>query len=870
MADLNYTVGVNTKDATQNLDRLKKSASDVGGAFDKLRSAIGGIAIGGAIANVLRFADSMQDLSQATGIAVENIVGLSQTFQANGGSAEGARKAIFSLNQQIEEAASGSLDAQGNFRNLGITLRDLRTLSETDLLAKTIEGLSKITNASERTTLAQKMLGKEARGVNFAGVAAGYADAVSEARRYTDSINKAAEVQAKLEATLNKLQLALVKVIEPLADFINKLDQDKINKVVDALVNIGIAVGTLFVFSKAATWVSSLVLAFTSLRTGGATAGLALGGLGKSVDMFRTGLETVRKTGEIFVWQLGKIASTGTITGETLNGLGKRIGFLLAGFARMLPLIGQVVAAVMLLNTAVELLTGRSLGGWFDEAASGLERFVTSRFPELARRINELGERLGMAPSPSQQRENDAETQRLAARARALEEERRRQEEIRQVRDRVAEAAAKERLETEQFVQELGISLSRQTEAIANETRLVELSRLRNVISEEQAEIYRAQGQASIEFLALQRRIKDEIDNITLAMRFMQNQGEKDIAAAKIEELRNRLNYATEAYRVHSQSLEYYITQQQTVNTLIQAETRNRENAIKAIEDQIERQRTLGDALKAANDQRVQVFDERSLLGLGGIERQFKEIENQARQAARAAQAAFAESFSADDALTPEQAAELARGLEQISQAYRRIADEQKKNIEISRTFETGLTESIGKFVSEARDGASQARTYFETFARGVEDAFVRFVQTGKLSFKDLANSLIADFARIQAKKLLAGIFDMGGGGTGGGFGFGTLFSSIGKIFGFAGGGNPAIGKPIVVGEAGPELFVPRNAGTIIPNNALGGGGGIQQITYNIQATDAASFKQLVARDPQFIHSVVEQGRRGMPQRSRR
>ena len=40
---------------------------------------------------------------------------------------------------------------------------------------------------------------------------------------------------------------------------------------------------------------------------------------------------------------------------------------------------------------------------------------------------------------------------------------------------------------------------------------------------------------------------------------------------------------------------------------------------------------------------------------------------------------------------------------------------------------------------------------------------------------------------------------------------------------GFANGGRPPVGRPSVVGERGPELFVPDRAGTIVPNNALGG-----------------------------------------------
>ena len=106
------------------------------------------------------------------------------------------------------------------------------------------------------------------------------------------------------------------------------------------------------------------------------------------------------------------------------------------------------------------------------------------------------------------------------------------------------------------------------------------------------------------------------------------------------------------------------------------------------------------------------------------------------------------------------------------------------------------------------------------------------------------------------------------GGGAGGGFG--SFFGGIGKLFGFANGGNPAVGVPSIVGEKGPELFIPRNAGTIVPNSALGGMTNNTAVTYNIQAVDAASFQQLVARDPKFLHAVVEKGRRSVPQGAQR
>ena len=226
-------------------------------------------------------------------------------------------------------------------------------------------------------------------------------------------------------------------------------------------------------------------------------------------------------------------------------------------------------------------------------------------------------------------------------------------------------------------------------------------------------------------------------------------------------------------------------------------------------------------------------------------------------------------------------------GMKQRLQEINDLYDQRKLKIEETaavtkaeqESFVEGFKQAGEKYRNNIKTDFEYAQQQAQNFTKGFEDAFVKFVQTGKISFKDLANSMIADFARIQAQKLLASAF--GGGGGGGGF-FGKIIGSIfgGGITGGGGGGAMANGgtvaanTPFLIGERGPELFVPNNAGRIIPNNRLGGmGGGTQVInnavTYSIQAVDAASFRSMLARDPEFIHNVAEQGRRSMPIRSR-
>lgn len=96
--------------------------------------------------------------------------------------------------------------------------------------------------------------------------------------------------------------------------------------------------------------------------------------------------------------------------------------------------------------------------------------------------------------------------------------------------------------------------------------------------------------------------------------------------------------------------------------------------------------------------------------------------------------------------------------------------------------------------------------------SRSIDD----LVDHGKFSFKDLANSIINDLTKIAIKRAL---FGNGLGSEGGGGLFGGLFGGIKSIFGFANGGRPPTGQLSLVGEKGPELFVPDVRGTIVPAN---------------------------------------------------
>jgi phage-related minor tail protein len=248
-------------------------------------------------------------------------------------------------------------------------------------------------------------------------------------------------------------------------------------------------------------------------------------------------------------------------------------------------------------------------------------------------------------------------------------------------------------------------------------------------------------------------------------------------------------------------------------------------------------------------------------MNLSQLEKQMAQIQEDARKAAREASLAFAQGFEGMD-LSIQQSKELADGLEKIAQAYGKIADAQSANLAQSRTFEQGWTEAFNAYIDEATNAANRGREAFSAFSNGINSAIDNFVTTGKFKFGDFARSIIQDLIKIELKAQATAIFKSAAGGLGG------LLGGLGSIFGgfFAEGGQPPINKPSLVGENGPELFVPKTAGTIVPNGASGGGTVNNYITNNnISAVDGASVAKLFADNRRSLLGATQLAQKELP-----
>lgn len=177
-------------------------------------------------------------------------------------------------------------------------------------------------------------------------------------------------------------------------------------------------------------------------------------------------------------------------------------------------------------------------------------------------------------------------------------------------------------------------------------------------------------------------------------------------------------------------------------------------------------------------------------------------------------------------------------------------ADSIKDSVEGIGTTTEEIGDTIKDTFKDAIRSAGDDFTSLEDMARNTYDRI-------KSSLLDKAADTLtgAIFGGKNGGGLLDSIFGGGGGGSildgifgggGGGSGFSSFLNGASSFFGgfFADGGQFQGGKPIVVGERGPEMILPRSAGSVIPNEKMNAGGRPMNVSININTPDANSFRQ--------------------------
>ena len=181
------------------------------------------------------------------------------------------------------------------------------------------------------------------------------------------------------------------------------------------------------------------------------------------------------------------------------------------------------------------------------------------------------------------------------------------------------------------------------------------------------------------------------------------------------------------------------------------------------------------------------------------------------------------------------------------------------KNLEQGQQNRIKNTIEQNKKLKDQAEIAKEIQDAFENLAKSIQGDIkegIKGLIKGTSTLADLLNNVADRFLDIALNQALFGNIS-GDSVTGG------LF----KMLGFAKGGRPPVGRPSIVGEKGPELFVPSSSGTIVPNNKLGGGD-TNNIVVNVDASgsnaqgDQGQAKQLGSLIAAAVQSEIAQQQR--------
>lgn len=250
-----------------------------------------------------------------------------------------------------------------------------------------------------------------------------------------------------------------------------------------------------------------------------------------------------------------------------------------------------------------------------------------------------------------------------------------------------------------------------------------------------------------------------------------------------------------------------------------------------------------------------------------------KDIEQKAKEAKLAALAEFEKADSAEQVRAKEiydkKVEYINANLQNQKIYFEKLNEIETANlqnsIERQKSWSDGWREAFKEYTENAERASDRGRAAFHSVVSNMETALRGFVETGKFAFKDLVGNIIKDLAYMELRAQASFLLKMMWSSFAGTFGPGVI--------GRASGGR--VDGPTLVGENGPELFVPQTSGTVIPNGSwqqmAAAGGGNNGITVNgnyianMSAIDTQSATQFLAANKNAIWASYQSANRSVP-----
>lgn len=869
-----YSIQVDTKGAISGVNNLK--------------TALGGLAAALSVGALVKFSDQVTSIRNKLNLLQPTAEGVQRSFEgiaaiaalsrapleqtadlyfriarsadSLGISQQEAANITMSVAKALSASGLSAQEAAGPLLQLGQALQS--GTFQGDELRSILEGLPPVSKALANSlgvpVGALKTLGSQGKitGQDFVRAMRQARDAIEkDFARTVPTISQAAQgLRTNFSLAFNNFEQRtqtgqrFAAAIEYLGFMVFKLSKN-IDSIVPKIALFVKIIGSILAFTAVGRILRALVAVFAEMGAGLAALG--------------TAISIVWGTFARLVTQFKAVLREGAITRVTIDALGKRFHFLGVAIATSWQHLSKFVGAI------AAFLGLDSLGKWFKDS--------TDKNSEANKELQAYREELAKLAGGFDQTAGSAEASWQAE-----------------------QKLQKTRAEMGAFVNNLARTIG--AYKTQNELQLKQLDYQAKslVMSDKQRAITEARMQLEQDFNSQMLALRQQYSDIV-------TKGDKD-ELARLPLIEGAMKSLTETYNQQVGAVE------KLTSAFIDAQNA-RQLQLFATQEQIKVENEL-----------LAIQDDIAKMTLPEIERKYIDIEAAARNSAKAA--IEAEEARRNIKLPMEEQQkyydEARKGVDKLKAAT-------LEQMRVSRDFSTGWARAMNDYIDNATNAATRAENIFKTATRGMEEAIVNFAKTGKFEWRNFVEMMLEELLRSQIQQVFAQILGtmnntvrqsttgMGsagggnilgtiisglgsvfnspstnpliiGGGIGGGgmgttlgnifgnitgsigsvvsgigSGLGSLVKGIGNLFGglFANGGTLGAGKWGIAGERGPELITgPAN---IYPLNGMGGG--VTNVTYNIQAVDAASFKQLVARDPGFIHAVAQQGAKGIPNR---
>jgi len=840
---IGVVLGLNTAEFTVALETAGKQLEKFGQAIEKY----GKLAVTAMVAagvHALSYADELNDVAKANDTTIESVLRLQEALATNGGEAENAGKIYAGFTKYIDEAAHGSMDAQKRLASMGITLKDIATLGTQDLFEKAIVGSGNTADTITRNANAYAVFGKAVKGVDLKGVAEDLKNANPLIQEQADRITQAAEAWDALKYQSLETSSILASAVGPsilaMIDFIKELKGETsllgevfritfetmavlAANITTQIIDVGISLQQTMLMFKAfvpGTEVEGKWDEFEKKR---------------ETNLARYEALAKRILGEQDFWTAEKKPESSSSKSETKNGqIGRPVIDAYAKETAQLTAKVALASKLLEIEKAQNKLHLQSING--DKTAISLATIDLQLQQQMATIANARAQALANEKLNENQKKlinQDFNLQQQKANEKAKNDK-----DYILALDKKAFDIYVEQSHTRQLLLDIDKEISDyQLASIGMDKLQVDTTNNALQLKKEIVKIDRQQiedlQKANLSVTDRVGIISKAEDDRTRAMQTYQqaNANVTKQYQEQVDAIKRAADYQDLMYGYDVRSLS------------LESEKYNmRDIVYKAAQDTLATERKISELM----NQQVEAL--RSM-GVGPL----YEAENQRIQ-------------------------ELINNEQVLLEGRRRLAEEEEMR---RQSFTEGWSSAMRQYVLDAENYSRLGSDVFTSAIGNMNSAIDNFARTGQFSFKSFARSIILDtmamilkFQAMQAILMALRIFGFTGFGSvslGGAEAYGG--GTPGQVGNHAEGGSMASNEVSWVGERGPELFVPRSAGTIIPNNQLSSasGGGGQTVNYNgpyianMSAIDTQSSMQFLAKNKQSIWAANQSMSRSMP-----